>query len=381
MRDRYSRSCLLFLCVMTAGFGLMGCRSTKPIDNAPARVVPAGAIDPADPNLSNRDLERLEMKLDWRMTVAIGDTRHDMRHMFIDKDQCFVETLDAYLFSYSVRDGVQKWMVALKGPLFFSPIVAGRYVFAVARNRLYYIRKDGGGVDREEPPRAAVAVMASRGDNLVMGCADNRVTYFDTKKSERVWDLGITGAVLSEPLVMPERVAVVGWKAGIYAIGFDSGQVQWSFTPEDGVFTRGICGDGKRIYASATDSMLYALSPATGAVQWKYPAGSPASGDPFCMGGKLYLQLYGDGLVCFDPEKPGPPLWKQPRVKQFAAAGIKKMYAVLDNGNLAALDRSSGEILWERPLPGDAIVLRNVFSNVLIIGTRNGYIIALTELM
>jgi len=363
------------LCVLLiAAVALVSCKSAPVTE---ARIVPENAIDPADPNLS---VENLEMKIDWRQSVAIGDKRHGVWETFLHRDVFFAETEDAYLFAFSIPDGIQMWMIPLDGPMLFSPAVADKCVYALANAKLCYISKNSGSILKKEPPRVPASALESYKEDLIMGCGDSRVVYFRTASGEHKWNTGVGGAVMIKPLVVGENVICVAMNGGISALSLPYGAQVWKFTPKKSYFTRGVCSDGELVYAIGADAVLYALKAQNGSIDWQFPTGSMASEDPVYVAGKLLVFTYDGGLLCFDPAKKGQEDWAQKRAKKFLAAGLKRLYVLLDGNKLAALDYKSGEIVWERPLPSDALVEPNAYSDSVIIATKNGYVISLKEL-
>jgi outer membrane protein assembly factor BamB len=222
--------------------------------------------------------------------------------------------------------------------------------------------------------------MAVAGPNLVLGTPDARLIEYDTGAEQQGWNAPMMAPVLSPPVVVDKRVVTAGFRGDLVGVAADDGKEIWRFAPDDAEFTRGVCTDGRNVFALANNKMLYALDAATGAPAWKFPAGAIADADPVYIGGRIYVSTYRNGLYCFAADRAAPEIWSHKDAQQVLAVGLKRVYVLLNGNRLAALNSESGEVVWQRPLPSDTVAVTNTASDRVILTAVRGDILALTEL-
>ncbi|MGB8193632.1 MAG: PQQ-binding-like beta-propeller repeat protein [Chitinophagaceae bacterium] len=134
----------------------------------------------------------------------------------------------------------------------------------------------------------------SRG-KLVLGSADGNIYCLNVRNGKLQWKLQTGAAVLGSPLIDSNVVYIGGSDHRIRAIDLNSGRELWFFDGLSGpVVSTPLLYDGK-IIVGAWDTYLYALDKKTGVLAWKWSNGStvrnysPASCIPVAAEGIVYV--------------------------------------------------------------------------------------------
>ncbi|MGV3523151.1 MAG: PQQ-binding-like beta-propeller repeat protein [Candidatus Sericytochromatia bacterium] len=138
------------------------------------------------------------------------------------------------------------------------------------------------------------------------------------------------------------------------------GKPKWVFLGENIVGRVPTAGKNGLLYAFVLPNHLYALSPETGEMKWLYQASGPLTDLPpiFDEKGTVYFSTHNGYIHAID--KHGFQAWSHvARDENFdlaLAVGPKRViYAISRTGQLSALSRDSGKILWKRQLPNNPL--------------------------
>lgn len=219
-------------------------------------------------------------------------------------------------------------------------------------------------------------------------------------------------ALLAIALVsmLPSAMAVAqatfrgdGTHAGVYR---DDGprqfhRVKWTFPTGDRIASSPVYADGV-IYFGGDDGNVYAVAAADGHQLWKRKTGGPVPATPAVAGGMLYVGSYDGKFYALDI-RTGAPQWKfitggerrfeakglhgmQPRSQTVAdpydvylsspVLGGGAVYFGSGDGNVYALDATSGELKWKFQT-GDVVHASPAYvDGVLFFGSWDSYFYA-----
>lgn len=169
----------------------------------------------------------------------------------------------------------------------------------------------------------------------------------------QLWSNSTSGNVKIYSMLSPVQYDNVLYSAGrsgdIKAIDLSSGQTQWQvdisnssfFHSKTALLAGGVSVDDKYVYIGSERAELYTLDKATGAIVWQKQVRGEVLSRPLSSGDKVIIHTA--------------------------------------NGHLQALERASGEELWQANLDIPALTLRGGSSPVeafggVIVGGDNGYV-------
>jgi outer membrane protein assembly factor BamB len=262
------------------------------------------------------------------------------------------------------RDGSLQWQVNTGDRVYTTPLVRGdgTMVLGTDADRVVMLGADGSlrlalGTDDDADTSAAAA-----GDGSLRFGAGRALYATEADLTVR-WRLELGAKVFSSPAVTREGVAVVGAQDDrVRAVDPDGG-VRWTVVTRDDVDAPPAIGDDGTVYVGGDDGALRAIR-ADGAVRWQRALGGYVrAGVALGLDGALVLGTYGPrarvlavdretGAVRWERPVPGPPT-RDYGVASSALVDVDGRYAVgVPDDALWMLDRD-GALLARVPLPGD----------------------------
>jgi len=106
---------------------------------------------------------------------------------------------------------------------------------------------------------------------------------------ELTWSAETGAPINLPPVVVENRVLVIPKGGPLIAFETASGKEMWRYTPAEGVWSRGMGSDGKRVFVCLKDSALAALNPADGALLWKIDLGINCQRPPLVSNNTIYV--------------------------------------------------------------------------------------------
>ena len=260
----------------------------------------------------------------------------------VDGDTLYVGTMDGDFRAIELESGAKIWDFELTGEedrraVYGRPAVLdGNVYFGGYDGIMYALARDGRGIwDREvgdlSPLVGGPAVAAGK---VMIGSSDGTLYAFDADDGSRAWVFQTGNRVWSTPVAENGVVYFGSLDHNVYALDVDDGEERWRFNTGGGVTAQPLLYDG-RVYIGSFASVFYSLDAETGAEVWRFDAA-----DGWFWGGAAV-----DGDLVFAPS--------------------------LD-GNVYALDRLSGDLVWALPTRGPVIGAPAVVSGRLAVGSSDG---------
>ena len=165
----------------------------------------------------------------------------------------------------------------------------------------------------------------------------------------------------SRPLLYKDLVIAGSSLGGISAFSRKDGAMAWHFPVEGGVEASPALAGVGQVVLGGKDGYIYSLSAATGEMNWKFFAKAEVLSDLRVDDDSVYFLSGANVLYSLDYVT-GRQRWVYSRVQsnQFSIRGgaqalVKgdRVYAGFSDGFLVALNRQSGELIWERRLALD----------------------------
>ncbi|BCU06064.1 outer membrane protein assembly factor BamB [Allochromatium tepidum] len=207
---------------------------------------------------------------------------------------------------------------------------------------------------------------------LYVADARGRVAALAADSGRTLWQRETGLAFSGGPDVAGERLVLGTSQGELVALSTQDGRELWRTQLGSEVLSVPRLGADGRVFVHTLDDSLHGLDAATGQSQWRIDYPPPVltlrgSSTPALTENGIIVGLSGGKLVKLDP-KDGLPLWEvivtRPsgrselaRIADIDADPVvvgSTVYVGAYNGDLAAVDRELGEVLWRRELSAHA---------------------------
>jgi outer membrane protein assembly factor BamB len=217
----------------------------------------------------------------------------------------YVGTHDGRVLALDPKDGARVWAFQAGDAVLAAPAVgAGRVVFGSYDKHVYALdAATGRELWRRDTKGAVVSTPALHGDVAIVGNRAYDLLGLDVRTGEVRWKRYVWMSWVESSATLRDAVAYVGSSdaAAVFAVDAATGAKRWTADVQGWAWGQPAV-TGSRVYTGTSSQVGYpaghqggvlALDRATGAVTWRYPAPTPASG-PYGFPGSPAL---GDGLV------------------------------------------------------------------------------------
>lgn len=305
----------LLTCLLVGLFlGLAACSSTPP---APE---PKGY--PALPS------ERVQLARLWKVSVGEGLAEEHVRLLpAIGEQQVLAASRDGVVLAVDRESGKTVWKAKTQ-----LPLTAG--------------------------PAAAYGLVA-------LGTAKGEVVALAQEDGAQKWKVSVGAAVMAVPAIGPDTVVVLAADGVIHALARENGESRWTYNttvpPLSLHANAAPLISGSRVYVATSSGKLLGLDLATGVAGWELRVANNNGRSELermndivgnlllAEGRDLYSVGYQSQLTATDVES-GRRRWQfDVSSVNDMAEGLGNVYVTDTGGNVFAVDRASGKLLWKQP--------------------------------
>jgi outer membrane protein assembly factor BamB len=222
------------------------------------------------------------------------------------------------------------------------------------------------------------------GDLVLVPSTDGNVYAVTAADGEEVWRFAVRGQARTTPAVADGRVYAAGRDGGVHALDPRTGEPEWTFTGGEGyVISHPTVADGT-VYIGDDAGTLFAIDAATGEERWARDLGDDIASSPAVDDGSVFVGWRGDtrtsgaragGLTALSTD--GRHQWtlEAGKVDGSPTVADGTVYAGSANG-LLAVDATEGDRRWtfERNALSASPALAD---GTVYVGTREGNLHAL----
>ncbi|MBI3241981.1 MAG: PQQ-binding-like beta-propeller repeat protein [Chloroflexi bacterium] len=236
-------------------------------------------------------------------------------------------------------------------PFTASATVADGLLFAADQSGVLTAYEAGQGAPRWQftAGGALVAAPAVANGIVYIGASDKTLYALETQHGLYLWSRRFGDNVATSP-VIADGVLFLGVEdRTFHALDATTGETLWSFTAGDRIVSSPALS-GDLIFFGSDDSILYALNRISGEARWRFSLDSPVAAAPAVSAdGIVYAGSTGGRFVAVEAAT-GNELWSIETRFGFAASpvvGEQLVFVADDGGEVRALNRRSGEMVWE----------------------------------
>jgi outer membrane protein assembly factor BamB len=257
------------------------------------------------------------------------------------------------------------WQVAIgKSRPGFSPAIAGDAVYAAASDgSLARIElATGRTVWRIAAGKKLSAGAGADATLVAVGTDKGEVLAFDTN-GKPLWQSKVSSEVVSPPDVSEGVVAVWSGDGRIFGLSAADGKTKWVYQRTNPPLTvRNFAGGTASrggLFVGTAGGKLVALDIATGNVGWEGNVATPKGATeleriadvtslPVVDERQVCAAAFQGRIACFDAQR-GTLIWSRDLSSlEGIAVDSRHLYVTDDNGNVHALDKSTGASVWKQ---------------------------------
>jgi outer membrane protein assembly factor BamB len=238
-------------------------------------------------------------------------------------------------------------------------------------DRLFKIREGG-----------SICYTLLRDNRLYFGACDGYVYAMDAGSGEELWRFKTGGVIVGRCALEGGKLFAGSYDGRVYAIDAGSGKELWRYKTGGEIYGGPAAHEGK-VYFGSNDGSVYCLNAKTGKEIWRFRTGDWAACAPLVHDNKVYTGSFDSYFYCIDAES-GKEIWRF-RTGDHVLLDLppllhegKVYFASFDN-YLYCLDCETGKEVWRFKTGkygnNNAPV---VYENMLIQGTRDGILYAIT---
>lgn len=289
----------------------------------------------------------------WRIDTGIGSDNKDIK-LLLGHDRHRLYTVDARgdVLALDAKTGKTIWKSVIKGSISAGPVVAD--------------------------------------NRLVVGTNDGKVIAVDTQTGKVLWISTTTSEILASPTIADNIVFVHTMDGGLSALSLLDGRQLWRFTHNLPPLmlrrsSAPVVSDDL-VIAGFSNGKLMAMQKSDGAIVWSQDISHPKgvtdlarmvdiSADPVVAGNHVYAASY-QGNVAALTRLNGHVLWER-AIPSFAGLAVSGdlLFVSASNGDVVALDTQNGGTYWlQTQLQGRILSKPAVFGKYLIVGDEDGNI-------
>jgi outer membrane protein assembly factor BamB len=330
-----------------------------------------GKDKPTDPNKLTAIAHPIAVQHLWSTDVGDGEDK-------------------SWLRLHPILDGGRLYSLGDNGRVLAIDATTGKKIWQVAA-----VNVKGGGSRlafwRSHTVEGGVTGGPGSGNGLVVvGGRNGEVVALDASNGDKRWSIKVTSEVISAPLVLPDRIVVRSNDGRVFGLDPADGSRKWVF--DRGLPTLSVRGNSAPVAANGAvfigydDGTVVALRQDDGVKIWEQAVAEPEGRTELDRMADVdgELQIGTDELfaVSFHGQtvamaiNSGSPIWNRDLGSYGGLAMVADRVVASDkDGNVWAIDSSTGNVLWKQ----DALLHRQLTTPVVqgdyaVVGDLEGYL-------
>ncbi len=229
------------------------------------------------------------------------------------------------------------------------------------------------------------------GEGLVLvGTSNGEVLALSAQDGSEVWSSRVSSEVLSVPKAALGMVVVHTVDGKLYALNVSDGKIAWMYDRSIPVLTlHGSSSpviSGSKVFCGFANGKLIAFDLESGQQYWEATIAVPSGrselermvdidGDPVVQGGVVYVATYQGQLAAVDVSS-GDVVWRR-ELSSYAGLGAdyKNLYVSDAEDNVWAIDPNNSSSMWKQDkLHGRKLTAPAVLGEYIVVGDFEGYL-------
>ncbi len=273
-----------------------------------------------------------------------------------------------HIYALRRKDGKKVWLFKTAGKIYSTPAVSERHVVVGSSDGFIYAvsAKSGQLIWKFKTKKAVLGSPVVYNKRVFIGGSDGSFRAFDLSTGKLVWEFNeVKGFVVTKPLIYDNRLYFGSWGNEFYSLDVTTGKLQWKWSngSANRMFSPAACypvASNGKIFIVSPDRYMTCLDAANGAVVWRVQPREHRVRESIGISadGSLIYAKTMDGKVIgvAASEEPFKIAWTsnlQLPYELSPSAIVEKdgvVYVPSHSGLLSAVDRKSGNLLWQYKL-------------------------------
>ncbi|MBE0363094.1 outer membrane protein assembly factor BamB [Pseudoalteromonas ulvae UL12] len=309
-------------------------------------------------------VNQFETNIAWQTTVGDGVEHYFSRLSPASyQDTVYVAARYGQIRALSLSDGQVKWQQDARKNIAFWPW------------------------EDDDSAKLSGGILQAYG-KVFIGSEHGEVIALDRETGDIAWRVKVPGEALSRPAAGDGLIFVNLGSGKLVALHPDTGELRWSYEQEVPALTlRGmsspVAANGGVLVGEESGKLSVLISE-SGFAAWKADVAIAKGASeferlvdvdtqPVVIGSQVFSLAYNGNLAAIDIRS-GNVIWKREYSGyRELAVDLQNIYLVDSNGSVYALDKSSGIERWSQPaLNGWYLTGPAVFGNYLVLGDQEG---------
>lgn len=231
------------------------------------------------------------------------------------------------------------------------PTVVERTVLVPGMETLYAVDVTDGTEQWKRRCKPGPGEVVSDGDRVFAAVEGesgqfDTLTAFDLDSGKVLWKgTPVEGEMIGYATIYGSQIVVLSGEYDAYCLDKRTGNVEWSWTPND----RGMHSvDEEFVYIGDSSGTIYGLDRSNGATEWSLDLEVDRTPHPIVTGERIVCSCGSRGLVSIDRSSM-EVCWRYGTVGLMRMPSIddERIYMGNTNGRLVAVDRTDGEHAWK----------------------------------
>lgn len=273
------------------------------------------------------------------------------------------------------------------------PFVNGNRVYVANREGVVKALNSSNGqvIWRVEKEGLEISGGPGAGEGLVLvGTSNGEVLALSEQDGSEIWRSRVSSEVLSVPKAAQGMVVVHTVDGKLYALNVSDGKVAWMYDRSIPVLT--LHGNsspvisGSKVFCGFASGKLIAFDLESGQQYWEATIAVPSGrselermvdidGDPVVQGGMVYVATYQGQLAAVDVNS-GDVVWRR-ELSSYAGLGAdhENLYVSDAEDKVWAIDPNNSSSMWKQDkLHGRRLTAPAVLGEYIVVGDFEGYL-------
>jgi outer membrane protein assembly factor BamB len=356
--------------VLLGVFFVFGCRASSS-----TKLETSGTAKESGPFsvVSRELLKAAELELVWANRAAMrkGET---LKQLFIAGENIYSLSSGNYITALNRQKGTMIFSRELSPAGF--PVVGWELyndtIFSVVGNELVEIDPQSGKeLSAIRLDVDAACAGARNRSYFYIGGTDKRVHTLRADDKVRLFRVSAENDSAIVSIVADENFVVFGTDGGnVISFTPDRPKQLWQFYAADAI-VEPIARDESSLFVASKDTNVYRLDIRTGKLIWKYRTEAVLDRGPVVTGSVVYQYVRDKGLAAID-KKSGEELWQLAGGVDLLTEAGGKAYVITDERKLVVMDNNKGQQLYSVNFAGVSRYTANTKDSKIYIANEDG---------